>query len=197
MPGRASRGYTLVEVMIAGAVVAIAITALLGAYLGQIILNEHARNLTWAVNDANRVMERLHQLNTGCATPSAVSPIGTTWNAWLADTGATGGGGKSVQPAPDTNELIVVTCQDRDGGTASSDYCASNQTGTGEWHQKPAGPTSDNPISVTVTVCWRHRNRTIGECTWNAGTSTLTPSDTDGDGVIESPASLATLMTCR
>ena len=195
---RVSRsGMTLIEAMLATAVLVVAITALLGAFLGQTLLNEHARHLTWAINDANRVMESLRQLNINCSTPSAALPIGTQWDNWLADTTALGGGGKSVQPDPNLYERIFVTCQDRDGGASSTDYCATNQTGSGEWHQKPAGPTSYDPIRVTVSVCWRERNRTIGECTWNTGSQTFSANDADGDGVIESPAMLSTLMTCR
>jgi len=177
------RGFTLAELLIGATMLAIAIAALLGAFLGQTILNEHARNLTWAINDANRVMERLRQQNTGagCTTPSWTAPNEcdpggisacvdtdadasrtTAWDDWLSDTV---GGGKSIQPDPLTNELVVVTA-----------------TGT-------------DPIQLTVAVCWRHRNRVIGECTWNG--AALAANDADGDGVIDSLAMLSTVMTCR
>ena len=161
-------GFTLVEVLIASVILLIGIVAMLGAYIGDVTLNEHARNLTWALNDAHRVMERLRQQNTGsgCTTPSATAPTGfASWDAWLNDASATGGGGKSVQPTPTTNELITVTSSGTD------------------------------PLTLTVAVCWRHRNRTLGECAWN-GTQ-LSPSDKNGNGVIESPAMLSTLMSCR
>ena len=208
----------LPELLICVAMLAIAIAALMGAFLGQLMLNEHARNLTWAIHDANRVMERLRQANTNCQTPSAaVLPVSasnfTSWNAWLASTAADGGGGKSIQPfsgaAPDATERVVVTCQDQDGGTASTDFCgkgAPAQVGTGEWNKHQAGGTSFDPIRVTVTVCWRHRQRVIGECRWDAGTNTLIGDQTSEDNVsvpgdldegIESPATLVTLMTCR
>ena len=69
----------LPELLICVAMLAIAIAALLGAFLGQLMLNEHARNLTWAIHDANRVMEQLRQVNTtaACTTPSAVPPAPT------------------------------------------------------------------------------------------------------------------------
>ena len=186
------KGATLVELMLAAVILAIALTALLEAFLGQIALNEQSRNLTWAMNDAARVMERLRQANSGCAsTPSAVSPVGTSWNAWLIDAGATGGGGKSIQD----DEQVFVTCRDLDGGALQADYCSDNQTGAGEWHDKPVADTSLDPINVSVAVCWRHRNRVVGECAWD-GTA-LIADDADGDGVIESPAMLSTLMTCR
>jgi prepilin-type N-terminal cleavage/methylation domain-containing protein len=169
MKRKRQSGFTLIELMIGAILLAVGITTLLGAFLGQITLNEHARNLTWAVNDANRVLERMRQQNSGaaCASPSAAAPAGfADWDAWLAgDMAAGGGGGKSIQPDPDTNELVMVTS----GGA--------------------------DPLEITVAICWRHRERTIGECDWNAGA--LITDDSDGDGVLESPAMLSTLMTCR
>jgi len=165
---QAQSAFTLVELLIGMVMLVIAITALLGAFLGQTTLNEHARNLTWAMNDASRVMERLRQQNSaaGCTTPSAATPAGfLTWDAWLADTSATGGGGKSIQPTPAVNELVWVTSSGTD------------------------------PLQITVAVIWRHRGRVIGEGTWNG--AQLVPNDADGDGIIESPAMLSTLMTCR
>jgi len=169
---RRDRAFTLAELIIGAAVLAIAITALLGAFLGQTTLNEHARNLTWAINDANRVMERIRQLNTGCAgAPSSAVPSEcgdgddacASWDAWLDDPVA--GGGKSLEPDPDNNELLVPTA------------------------------VAGDPLQITVAVCWRHRGRIIGECEANG--AALTQDDADGDGTIESPAMLSTLMTCR
>ena len=169
--GGRPRGFTLVEVMVAIMTLLVALIALFGAIVGQATLNEHARNLTWAINDANRVMERLRQLNTGCTTPSVAVPSEcetdgdgdnndpcASWDAWLNGPVA---GGKSIQP----NELVVLTT------------------------------TGANPLPITVAICWRHRGRTLGECSWSG--VQLSPNDADGDGLIESPAMLSTLMTCR
>ncbi len=188
----------MIELLIGAALLTIALTALLGAFLSQITLNEHARNLTWAINDANRVMERLRQLDTGsgCTTPGAKSPIGTTGDAWLTGITTSGGGGKRIQPNPATNELIVVTCLDNATASACGD---ANQVGTGEWSRQAGVTTTYDLIRVTVAVCWRHRNRTLGECTWNG--AALAASDGSNkftaNGGIESPATLSTLMTCR
>lgn len=165
-------GFTLVELLIAITLLVIGIVTMLGFLTSQFALNAQARNTSWALNDATRVMERIRQLNSGagCAAPSAVAPAGfADWNAWLADSSALGGGGKSVQPDPDTNELIAV-------GTAGTD-----------------------PLTVTVSVCWRQRGRTVGECAWDgtalaADESLAMANDT---GAIDSPAMLATVMTCR
>ena len=148
-------------------VLAVAIVALLGAFLGQMTLNEHARRLAWAGNDASRVLEQVRRQNSGgaCTTPSATPPAGFgSWDAWLADATAAGGGGKSIQPAAD--ELVVVT------------------------------PVGANPLTVTVAVCWRHRNRILGECT-GAGALAQNPGAGGDPLVTESPAMLSTLITCR
>ena len=109
----------------------------------------------------------------------------------------TGGAGapKSLGFNPDTNELIVVTCQDNPGASPAV-YCGDvDQVGTGEWATQAGVDTNYDPLRITVSVCWRHRARTIGECSWNGGG--LLANDANGDGVIESPAMLTTLVTCR
>lgn len=160
-------GLTLVELLVGALVLAVAIVALLGAFLGQLTMNEHARRLAWAGNDASRVLEQLRRQNSGgaCSTPSANPPAGFgSWDAWLADATATGGGGKSIQPVAD--ELVVVT------------------------------PSGSNPLTVTVAVCWRHRSRILGECT-DTGALAPNPGAGGNPLVTESPAMLSTLITCR
>jgi type II secretory pathway pseudopilin PulG len=160
---------TLVELMVGAMMLAVAISSLLWALTGQMGSNELSRSRAWALNDASRIMEHLRLLNSsGCANPSANPPGGfASWDAWLADTGATGGGGKSVQPDPATNELVVVSSQ---GGL---------------------------PLEVTVAICWRHRTRVIGECSWNGAALVADPAAGGDPVVTESPAMLATLVTCR
>lgn len=143
----------MAELIIGVAVLATAITSLLAAFFGQITLTEHSRNFSFAVNDATRVLERLRQQNSGaaCAAPSPAAPGGfASWDAWLADATANGGGGKSVQPNPLTNELVVTTS------------------------------TGADPLQVTVAVCWRQRGRTLGECTWNGAQLTAVDLDGSG-----------------
>jgi type II secretory pathway pseudopilin PulG len=177
-------GFTLIELLIGAATLAIAIVALLGAFFGQITLNEHARNMTWAINDANRVMERLRQLNTGCgANPPSADPndarmgadASATWDVWL-----TANGDKSIRPDPVNNELIVVSCRN----SAGTLNCVAN----------------DDPKQITVAVCWRHRGRILGECAANGAGLQLSDGANGfpaGDGITGSPAMLTTLMTCR
>ena len=167
---RNRRGATLIELLVGAAILAIAVTAVLGAYCMHMELTESARIVTWAANDANRVMERLRRENAGagCATPSANPPAGfASWDAWLADATANGGGGKSVQPNPAANELVVVT------------------------------PSGVDPMTVTVAVCWRQRNYTRGECTWNGAALAANPAAGGNPAITESTAMLSTLLTCR
>src|SRR3989338_4266084 len=196
-------GFTLVEVLLGGFILVVAMVALLGAFFGQQMLNANARNLTSAMTDATRVMEQIRQQNTGSVAtcgqaspfPNALPPSGTSWDAWLAD--PAGGGGKSLTPAPSFYERIIVTCQNEAGAV----YCLGTKVGAGEWVVDNSQPSHD-PLRVTVSVCWRHRERTVGECTWNAGTVTLAPcaagcTPNTNARVIESPAMLTTLITCR
>ena len=167
------RGMTLVEFLIGAVVLVVAIVSLLGVSVGQAGLNEHARNLSWAISDASRVIEEMRRINSGaaCPTPSANPQTSGTWNAWLAGPG----GGKSLEA----------------GGlpAQSQEFVAVSSTG---------GP---DPLQITVAICWRHRNRTFGECAWNG--TTLAPQDgangfpTQAPPIIESQAMIATEMTCR
>src|SRR3989338_10195597 len=145
MKPHSSDGFTLAEVVLGGMALSVAIAAILGAYIGQLTLNEHARNLSVAIQDANRIIEQIRQQNSGCTTPSASPPGGfATWDVWLNDTSPTGGGGKSIQPTPNVNELVVLTAQNRDGTPLAANA---------------------NPIRVTAAVCWRHRTGRSGNVT--------------------------------
>ncbi len=183
---RSRGGFTLIEMVLAALTLLIAFGAILGAYFGQLTLNEHARNLSLAVHDANRVIEQIRRNTVACGSLPTVNAA-NGWNAWLI-----ANGGLSL-----AQEQIVVTCQDR----TSAAYCgrvAPAQVAAQEWASQNAATTFD-PLRVTVAVCWRHRNRVIGQCTWNGATLTqddnVQPNPTPG--VIESPAMLTTLVTCR
>ena len=187
-----SSGFTLAEIVLGAMVLEVAAAAILGAYVGQVTLNEHARNLSLAIQDANRVIERVRQANSNCgANPptAAAQDAAANWDAWV-----NANGGKSIQPNPANNELIVVTCQNNN----VAQYCPAAQMGT-EWHA--AGPAGTvDPLRVTVAICWRHRNRTIGECAWdgvNLTANDTLPMPNDTANVIDSPAMLTTLVTCR
>ncbi len=146
----------------------------------------------------------------------------TSWNAWL-NTGAPGAPKSINQPNRDTAELAVVTCQDEDGGASAADYCGSNQAGTTEWKVRPEDSTFD-PLRVTVAVTWSQQSRAVGEkpvsgseatyvpavvtctqanqkapkvCTTTTPASFVGGPDANGNGVVDSPAMLTTLVSCR
>ena len=195
MRRRRARGLTLVEVVLGVLTLALIAAAVLGAYIGQITLNEHARNLSLAIQDVSRVIEQMRRENVGCTSPEVVPAGATSWDAWLQAQVP----GKSI-PGVGTAERIVMTCSHQNG--PASGLCGiGNQVGSGEW-TSTGGNTTLDPLSITVAVCWRQRNRTIGECTYNAGTGVMTPVDgangpNEVVGVIESPAMITTLVTCR
>jgi hypothetical protein len=89
-------------------------------------------------------------------------------------------------------ELVVVTCQDGAGAA----YCDADQMGASEWHAPggAAGPPDDDPLHVTIAVCWRSSNRTVGECTWNG--AQLATNDANADGVITGPGLMFASLTC-
>lgn len=213
---RRCEGLSLVEIVLGAVVLAIVLAAILGAYMGQVTLNEHARNLSFAMNDAGRVMEQIRSENAGCvsSSPPDVDPqlrgvVGDPddWDEWMNTVGQ--GAPKSIGLDPITGanrdnsqERIVVTClrQGVSGTPVDTDYCGDqDQVGAGEWrvHAGPSSPAPFNPIQVTVAVCWRHRGRVVGECRWDG--SALQPEDRSGTGsvgVIESPVMVTTLIAC-
>ncbi len=89
------RAFTFIEVVLG--ILVLTVAAIIGAYMGQLTLSEHARNLSLAVNDANRIIETIRQRNSPCvvavtgSSPTALSSTGANWDAWLADPSAGGG----------------------------------------------------------------------------------------------------------
>jgi hypothetical protein len=163
-------GLTFVELLMGTVLIGTAIVAMLGVSVTHVTMNAYSRDLSLAADDATRVAEQLRRQNTGsgCMTPSvAVTGGFTSWDAWLADTGSTGGGGKSLQPNAAPQELVTVST-----------------SGT-------------NPLVVTVAVCWRQRDRVFGECTWNGTTLTANPGAGGDPAITESPAMVSTRLACR
>jgi type II secretory pathway pseudopilin PulG len=100
-------GFTLVEIVLGAVTLAIVTSAVLGAYVGQITLNEHARNLSLAVQDANRVIEAIREDNAGCTAPDIVPDDGSTsWDQWM----STGGAGDGIVESP-AMLTTLVTCR--------------------------------------------------------------------------------------
>jgi len=159
--------------------------------------------------------------------PSARPPTRQSWNEWFerdAQPGKSVGAASQPQSERDRLEVVVVTCQevgDQDGDGTADEYCGkSNQTGQQEWQpwwppgQPTGGGQSGNtlfdPIRVTVAVGWSLRpprgTSAIGginsgrEFTYRQQGNDrrlYVGPDADGDRVIESPAMVTTLVTCR
>ena len=197
------QGFTLIELMLGSTVVVIAVVALLGASLGQSFLNAHARTLHGAMSDATRVMEQIRQRNTGAdwGTPSAAPPVPyTTWDAWLIDQGP------SLQG--ENLELVVVTCASETGEECRRLNRRGNnrgQVGRREWRRGDGDTTLHDPIRVTVTVGCRIQGRipstASGETEFRLRRrrrgDELQERDRNDNDVIEGPAMLTTLITCR
>lgn len=166
-----NRGVTLVEALIGSLLLSLGIATLLNVSVSQTALQEHTRNLSWATNDANRVLEQLRQQNAPGVCPEVVNvawPAGfASWDDWLGSPAANGGGGKSITPNPATDEWVNV------------------------------GTTGTDPVTVTVSVCWRHRNRILGDCQWNGTDLDPDPAQSGDPAVVESLAMLSTSITCR
>ncbi|MBU1932500.1 MAG: type II secretion system GspH family protein [Candidatus Omnitrophica bacterium] len=91
-------GFTLLELMIGTAVLIIALVGLIAAYIGCFSLNESARNLTIAVNDAQCVTEEIRDINIPLKITSQ------DWTAWALADSPGGGGCNSLD-----NETVIVT----------------------------------------------------------------------------------------
>ena len=167
-------GLSLIELVFAVAILVVTVSAFLQTYFSQEFLNGHLRNTSWAMLDAQRVVDQLRQENsgTGCTTPGVLPPAGfASWNAWLADVTMAGAGGMNVMSTTQVDGFLPPPSV-----------------------VPPAGP-GDDPLAVVVAVCWRYRGRVVGECRWNG--AQLVSQDQDADGVIESPAMISTTLTCR
>lgn len=91
-------GFTLLEVMISSAILIVALLGLIAVYTGCFTLNEGARNLTIAINDAQCVMEEIRDRNI----PSNITQ--EDWTDWALKNPPDGGGCNSLN-----NETIAVT----------------------------------------------------------------------------------------
>lgn len=91
-------GFTILELMIGVVVLVIALVGLIAAYIGCFTLNNSARNLTIAINDAQCVIEEIRDVNI----PANI--VTEDWTAWAANDPPAGGGCNRLD-----NEAIAVT----------------------------------------------------------------------------------------
>jgi len=79
-------GFTLLELMIGAAVLIIALVGLIAAFTGCFALNEGARNMTIAINDAQCVMEEIRDRNL------IANITQEDWTSWAQTDPPDGGG---------------------------------------------------------------------------------------------------------
>lgn len=91
-------GFTLMELMIAAVILAVALAGLLGAFIANFNLIESGKNLTAAISHARIVMEEVRDYNI----PSLITA--EEWTDWAQLESPDGGGCNSLG-----NETVVVT----------------------------------------------------------------------------------------
>lgn len=150
---KSNSAFTLVEVMIAALVFALAIGSLLLVFVYCLGLNATSKNLTTAINGAQTKLEEIY------------------------------------------NHVFDTIVSDyASGGTPGDNFSIS------DWSQNYSAIVevdSSNPelLVVTVTVCWQEKGgRVIGEDNNLDGAFNVGTEDKDGDGRLDSPAQLTTLI---
>lgn len=193
---------TLVEVMIAAAVLMIVITGLVGSFVALGSLRESAKNLTLAVNDAAKVMEEIHSTTfsnlRNSASVSYCDAHGGTWETKVNVTSP--GSYLSIDWDGDgitsDDEHIDIVCCD-------SSAVAGGQACTEANNANVAPNSNTDLIDVYVTVSWREgrgTGRVIGE---DANLNGVLDSGEDGTyaggttGRLDSPAQLVSKVTDR
>jgi len=86
-----SKGFTLMELMIAAAILILALVGLLGVFIGSFGLVESAENLTIAVNHAQSVVEQMRDYNIPALVTSQ------NWTTWAQADYPSGGGCNTLQ----------------------------------------------------------------------------------------------------
>ncbi len=150
-------GFTLIELMLAAAVLIVVVVGLLATYVGCFTINETAKNLTLAINAAQQTLEEIRDYNFY----SIYDDYNNT-----------------------TFEASGIPNSDGEGSVKIND-------------------SNPDLLKVTISVCWRQRGgRIIGEDNGRGGGIALNgrldgTEDVNGNGIIDSPASIVTLMAVR
>lgn len=143
------KGFTLLELMLAAAVLIVAISGLVAAFVGCYALNETARNLTFATMGAQQKLEEIREHNF--------------YNIYSDYNGTTFG----------------VTGIAEAKGRVDIDN------------------TNPDLLKITVTVCWKQvGGRIIGE-DLNLDGDLDAGEDSNGNGRLDSPVQIITLMAKR
>lgn len=160
-------GFTLIEVLFAIGIAAIAICGILGVYTSCLVLMATSKNVNITTNAALGVVEQVRSFSNPCIL-NATIPFAQVANNFDCASAIPGYNGFNftVNDIPTSRGVVYVT------------------------------NTDPELLEVTVSVCWRQGNRVIGEDTnlngvLNAG------EDTNGNGIIDSTVQLVTRIVNR
>jgi len=161
-------GFTLMELMIAAAILVVALSGLLHAFSACFVLNETSRNQTLALNGLQEKIEKIRSVD--------FSTIYSTYNGttfYLDEDGVDDPADDWFLPRQDHIGVIQVI---NDGTDA-------------------AAVTGSDLLQVRLVICWRQNgSRIIGEDMDLDGVLD-TGEDTNANNRIDSPAELITLIS--
>lgn len=142
------KGFTIIEMLIALAVLIVAISSILVTYMACFMLIDTIKNINIATNAAQGMVEEIRS--------STFTDAVTNYN----------GLNFTVNDIPSSMGVVYID------------------------------DTNPELLEVTVSVCWRQRNRVIGEDA-NLNGSLDTGEDANGNGIIDSPVELTTRIANR
>jgi prepilin-type N-terminal cleavage/methylation domain-containing protein len=161
------RGFTMIELMLAVAILAFTITAILVGYVNCSVLTEHNRKFAQAMNIAREFIEE--------RVKAVYSWDPTIFGEWWDN-----GGNSSTTFIP--NDSL-------------KDHW--NLDGSAVIYMDNLIMPSGNLIHIKVIVCWRDRNgRVVGEDK-NLNASVDVGEDINGNGQLDSPVTLETTVARR
>lgn len=181
---RALRGYTLVEVMVAIAVMAIGVTGILSMQNASVLANRRAQEVSMATTLARRWQEILRTDSLGWNRPTqrnTVSDLGSDTRHLCALVGCGGGAGRADQwfvPAVNLpNESPAYDHWGREVAISAREakYCVNLRL---TWLRQPSlNPIDQGLIRAEVRVWWyaegATRDGTYANCGTGAGLNTL------------------------
>ena len=177
-------GFTLVELMMAAAVTAVALLGLLGVFSGCFGVDESARDLTVAMNGARHIMEELRTFRDEAriTTNASRDDFPADFQAEISNFRNSG--------IPNWGILHRVAIDIFDDG--------SDPDGVSETWGSGADP--EKLFWISVSVSWMQRGgRIYGEDNGAGGSAALDGNiggseDGNNNGILDSPAQVITLM---
>ena len=162
------KSFSLAEILIAIIILILAISTILITYLACFVLIDTVKNVNIATTAAQGVIEEIRSRNNFC-NPGDIIPFNNIANSFNCLTPNLSGYNNftfSLNDIPDSRGIVYVD--------------------------------ETNPVllEVTVSICWRHRNRVVGE-DQNLNGVLDAGEDANGNGIIDSPAQIITRIADR